>query len=233
MARFRASEADNYGGNGGGGYFSLKDDGDVARVRFCYNTIDDVEGFAVHEVEVDGRTKDVECLRAYNEPISNCPFCQAKLPQRAKLLIPVYDIEDDKIKIWTRGKKFFAQISSLCSRYTNADTDLVNNVFEIERQGKAGSTSTTYGIYQVDKDDTAIEDLPGYEDIENVCGKLVWQKSADDMNYYLESGEFPPEEDEEVPQRRNRQEREMPTRRSRRSGSGERRTPAGRRGDKF
>ena len=31
MARFRADEADNYGGNGGAGYFSLKNDKDVAR----------------------------------------------------------------------------------------------------------------------------------------------------------------------------------------------------------
>ena len=42
MARFRASEADNYGGNGGGGFFSLSNDGDTAQVRFMYNGIDDV-----------------------------------------------------------------------------------------------------------------------------------------------------------------------------------------------
>lgn len=225
MARFKANEAENYGGQGGGGYFSLKDDGDVAQIRFCYNTIDDVEGYAIHEVDVEGKTKDVECLRAYNEPISKCPFCEARMPQRAKLLIPVYDIEEDKIKIWTRGKKFFAQLSSLCSRYTNSDTNLVNNVFEIERQGKAGSTSTTYGIYQISKDDTRLEDLPGYEDIEDFSNKLVLQKTADDMNYYLEAGEFPPEDEDDIHVRRRD---EAPARRS--SDRAERRTPANSRG---
>lgn len=238
MARFRADEADNYGGQGGGGYFSLKDDGDVARVRFCYNTLDDVEGYAVHEVEIDGRKRYVECIREYNQPISECPFCEAHIPQRAKLFIPLYDMDEDKIKVWERGKKFFAQISSLCSRYTNSDTDLVNNVFEIERQGKKGSTSTTYGIYQVDKDDTAIEDLPDSDDIKTITERIVLQKSFDDMNCYLDTGEFPPEEEEEVqPRRGARREREEepPARRggNERRNTG-RRTPANsRRGDKF
>ena len=40
MARFRADEADNYGGQGGAGFFRLANDGDVARVRFMYNSIE-------------------------------------------------------------------------------------------------------------------------------------------------------------------------------------------------
>ena len=63
MARFRAEESENYGGNGGGGFFSLKNDGDIGRVRFMYSGIDDVEGFSVHEVQVDGKKRYVNCLR--------------------------------------------------------------------------------------------------------------------------------------------------------------------------
>lgn len=36
MARFNISEAENYGGQGCGGYFSLKNNGDPARVRIMY-----------------------------------------------------------------------------------------------------------------------------------------------------------------------------------------------------
>ena len=36
MAEFSMNEADNYGGNGGGSFFTLKDDKDKARVRFLY-----------------------------------------------------------------------------------------------------------------------------------------------------------------------------------------------------
>ena len=55
MGRFGASEVDNYGGSGGSSFFTLKDDGDVARVRFMYNSMEDVVGYAVHEVEIDGK----------------------------------------------------------------------------------------------------------------------------------------------------------------------------------
>ena len=50
MARFKASEVDNYGGSGGAGFFSLKNDKDVANVRFLYDNIEDVEGELPHVV---------------------------------------------------------------------------------------------------------------------------------------------------------------------------------------
>ena len=91
MARFNAQEADNYGGQGGGGFFSLKNDKDVATVRFMYNAIEDVEGFAVHEIEVDGRKRYVNCLRDYNQPVDDCPLCAAKQRVIAKVFVYVYD----------------------------------------------------------------------------------------------------------------------------------------------
>ena len=62
MARFNAHEADNYGGQGGGGLFALKNDKDTAVVRFMYNDINDIEGYAVHEIEVDGKTAVVSAV---------------------------------------------------------------------------------------------------------------------------------------------------------------------------
>ena len=241
MGRFKADEADNYGGQGGTGYFSLKNDKDVAQVRFMYDGIEDVEGIAVHKVEVNGKKRYVNCLRSYNDPMDMCPMCREKYFQIAKLFIPVYNIEEDRIQIWERGKKFFQKMSSLCSRYPN----LVSHVFEIERNGKAGSTQTTYEIYDVDKDDTTLEDLP---ELPEIIGSLVLDKSADDMEYYIEQGEFPPEDDEPVRHRGSKsnksedvemkddEEEQRPHRartdNNRRSGSNSRRTPA-RRGDKF
>ena len=77
MAKFNADTVDKYGGHGGAGYFSLKNDKDVARVRFLYNSADDIEGYAVHEVEIDGKKRYVNCLREYNQPLDTCPFCAA------------------------------------------------------------------------------------------------------------------------------------------------------------
>lgn len=216
MARFKADEVDRYGGQGGAGYFSLKNDKDVATVRFMYDSIDDVTGYAVHEVEIDGRKRYVNCPREYNEPIDKCPFCAAKKFQAAKLFIPLYNVQEQKIQIWERGKKFFSKISSICARYPH----LVSHEFEIERNGKKGETTTTYEIYEVSHDETTLEDLP---DVPDILGGLILDKSTDDMEFYLENGYFPPDDD--VPVRRRREDdgavddEELPFR-------GGRRTPA-------
>ena len=225
MGRFRADEVDNYGGNGGTGFFSLRNDKDVARVRIMYNSAEDVTGYAVHEVKINDKKRYVNCLREYNEPLSKCPFCEARMYQTAKLFIPLYNIDEDRVQIWERGKKFFGKLSSVCARYASKEP-LVSHVFEIERNGKPKETSTTYEIYDIEKDGTTLEDLP---EIPDPIGSVILDKSADDMNYYLESGEFPPEDDSAHVRRRSRREEkdEVPFEENRR-GSG-RRTPAGRR----
>lgn len=201
MGTFTANEVEKYGGQGGGGYFSLKNDKDVARVRFMYNNIDDVTGYAVHEVELDNRKRYVNCLRNYSDPIDKCPFCAAKKFQAAKLFIPLYNIDDDQVQVWERGKKFFSKITSICSRYPN----LVSHTFEIERNGKAGDQTTTYEIYETGADNTTMEDLP---EAPVILGKLVLDKSADDMQYYLDNGVFPAENSDDAPRRRESSSRE-------------------------
>lgn len=215
MARFHAEEAEKYGGQGGAGYFSLKNDKDVARVRFMYNSIDDVVGYAVHQVEIDGKKRWVNCLREYNEPVDNCPFCRKRMYTSAKLFIPLYNIDEGKVQIWERGKKFISKVSSICARYP----DVVSHIFEIERNGKKGETTTTYEIYEVGKDDTTLEDLP---EVTDPLGTLVLDKSADDMEFYIENGYFPPTGEDAPMRRRARQEEEPNESESR----GTRRTPA-------
>ena len=220
MARFRADEADKYGGQGGAGYFSLKNDKDVAQIRFLYNGVDDVEGYAVHQVEIDGKKRYVNCLRDYNEPKDKCPFCRKNMFTTAKLFIPIYNIDQDRVQVWERGKKFISKISSICARYPN----VVSHIFEIERNGKAGETTTTYEIYEVGKDDTTLEDLPEQKD---VLGTLILDKSADDMEFFLENGYFPPDGDD-MPVRRRSSNRDENT-----EERGTRRTPANNRRDRF
>lgn len=188
MGRFGVNDVDNYGGNGGSSFFALKNDNEVARVRFMYNGIEDVSGYAVHEVTVDDKRRYVNCLREYNEPKSKCPFCEANNFQRAKVYIPLYDVDEDEVKIWERGKNFIPKISALCARYSSADTPLVSHIFEIERHGKKGDTNTVYEIYETDSDDTRLEDLP---EIPDVVGSIILDKSADEMREFLDTGRFP------------------------------------------
>ena len=179
--RFGINESDNYG-TGKSNYFSLKDDKDTAVIRFLYNDINDVEGVACHSVEVDGKRMDVECLRAYNEPLSKCPLCEAGYKVDAKLFIPVYDENAKESKIWTRGKTFFSKLSSLCSRYN----PLVSTPFEVERNGKKGDTNTTYEVYPLTADNARIEDFPEIkaDDVAFQC------KTFDELTTYLQTGNF-------------------------------------------
>lgn len=188
MPRFGFEDADNYGGNGGSSFFSLKNDGDTARVRFMYNGMSDVCGYAVHEVEVDGKKRYVNCIRAYNEPKSKCPFCAANNFQRAKLYIPVFDEDEQEVKIWERGKNFFPKLSGICSRYASGDKPLVSHTFDVERHGKKGDTSTTYEIFETGSDDTRLEDLP---ELPEILGTIILEKTAEEMEFYISDGYFP------------------------------------------
>lgn len=231
MARFRADEADNYGGQGGAGFFSLKNDKDVARVRIMYNGVDDIEGYAVHSVEVNGKKRYVNCLREYNQPLDVCPFCAAKIPQAAKMFIPIYNEDEQKVQIWERGKTFFGKMSSVCARYASKGA-LVSQVFEVERNGKAHDTRTTYEFYPIENDGKTLADLP---EVADPIGSVILDKTADDMNCYLDTGAFPPEDGgSDMPMRRrsaNQQEDEPPfDEGTRRSAGTSRRTPATSRG---
>lgn len=234
MGRFTADQAENYGGNGGAGYFSLKNDKDVARVRFMYGGIEDVEGIACHEVELDGKKRWVNCLRNYNDPMDACPFCANRNAQYAKLFVPLYNIDEQRVQIWERGKKFFQKIASICSRYSN----LVSHTFEIERNGKAGSTQTTYEIYEIGVDNTTLEDL---DEVPEIIGTIVLDKSADELKYYLDNGVFPEEDSTPVRRRSASNNDEVPfeeeparrTPSTRNNTEPARRTPATGRRDKF
>lgn len=214
MARFNYADADKYGGQGGAGYFSLKNDGDVARVRFMYNSLDDVVGYAVHQVEIDGKKRYVNCLREYNSPIDDCPFCKARKFQNVKLFIPIYNVDEQKVQVWERGKKFFAKMSSLCGRYADRD-NLVQHEFDIERHGAKGDQTTSYEIYEVSKDETSLADLPELPNMDT----LVLEKTAEEMQYYLDNNKFPGDRNDSAVNSRES------------SGGFERRTPARRRSE--
>lgn len=193
MAQFGINDADKYGGQGGGGFFSLKNDKDTARVRFLYDNIDDVQGLAVHQIEIDGKKRYVNCLREYGQPMDVCPLCANKQFVTAKYFVPLYNIDDERIQTWERGKKFGAKLSSLCSRYPH----LVSHTFEIERNGKQGDTQTTYEIYETGDDDTTINDF----EIPQVLGELVLDKTADELQFFVDNGYF--EENSAQPRRRD------------------------------
>ena len=222
MGRVSFNEMDNYKNESSASYFRLKNDKEVAQVRFMYNGIEDVEGVAVHTVEVPGSQygRDVNCLRAYNEPVDECPLCKAGYKAKVKIFVPLYNLDVNEVQIWSRSKSYGSTLSSICSRYAKKG-NLVNNVFEIERNGAKGDKQTQYKEYQIDNDDTELEDLP---EVPDPIGTAVLDKSFEDLEYYVQHKEFPgsSSSDEEPVRRRSRreddeEEDEIPRRRTRRT----------------
>lgn len=190
MPRINPNDTDKYQSNSGGEWLSLKNHGDVATVQFMYNSYDEVDSFACHKVQVGDKERYVNCLRTYDEPLENCPFCAEGIPAKPVNFIMMFQHEDEKIKIWERGKQFMSKLQGLFNRYV----PLSEYVFQIERNGKAGDQKTTYETFPMD----GIEpyDLTEIEK-PDLLGGLILDKTYEEMNIYLDTGSFPPTEEEQ------------------------------------
>lgn len=212
MARVSYEDSEKYFSGSGSDWFQLKNDGDVARVQFMLNSIDDIPIFSTHRVKVGDKERYVDCLRNPNDPIDVCPFCAAGMPAKAVRFIVMFQHDDNKVKIWERGRQFISKLQGLINRYN----PLEDKVFEIERHGKAGDTGTKYEIYPLDGVDSVNMDDIEMPELE---GSLILQKTPEEMEAYLDTGRFPADS-EDAPVRRRE---EAPVRRS---SAPNRRTPA-------
>ena len=219
MAQFNVNDADRYGGQGGGGYFRLVNDKDTAQVRFLYDSIDDVEGYAVHEITLNDKKRYVNCLREYNDSVEACPFCKANRFVTVKYYVPLFNLDTNRVETWERGKKFGQKLSSLCARYPH----LVQHVFEIERNGKVGDTQTTYEIYPLDgvDEDVKLEDFT----VPSPLGSHVLDKSFDELQYFVDHHDTFPEDDDAPIRRRSSSDYEERSSRDSERTQERRRTP--------
>jgi hypothetical protein len=192
MAKVRADEVDKY--SSGTNYFKLQNDGDVAKVRIMYTSAEDVTPLSVHMVTLNGSQypKPVNCLRTgYNSPVSECPFCRDNIsPRIVKIWVPVYDIDHDNVQLWERGRPYISKFVNMCNRFPN----LVGRVTEIERHGAKGDKKTDYDIYPGNDDGTTLDDLP---EILDPVGTAVLDKSAEEMEEYIDTGSFAPDDEED------------------------------------
>lgn len=197
MGKIAIGEIEKYSNNSNTNFLKLEDDKDTVKVRFMYNTIDDVQLDVVHEVEVGDKKRYVNCLRSYDEPVDNCPLCKSGSRPQVKLFIPVFNEDVGEVQFWQRGKSFISQLSGLCNRYN----PLVGTEVEIERNGKKGDQTTRYQLYPGKSDDTKLEDLP---EVPDTINGFVLDKSYDELTSYVESGTFelPQQRTSEIIQRR-------------------------------
>ena len=213
MARVSYEDSEKYFSGSGSDWFQLKNDGDVARVQFMLNSIDDIPIFSTHRVKIGDKERYVDCLRNPHDPIDACPFCAAGMPAKAVRFIIMFQHDDNKVKIWERGRQFISKLQGLINRYN----PLEEKVFEIERHGKAGDTSTKYEIYPLDGVDPANMDEIEVPELE---GTLILQKTFEEMEEFLDTGSFPSDNDDAPVRRRGA---DAP---ARRTAAPARRTPA-------
>ena len=213
MARVSYEDSEKYFSGSGSDWFQLKNDGDVARVQFMLNSIDDIPIFSTHKVKIGDKERYVDCLRNPHDPVDACPFCAAGMPAKAVRFIIMFQHDDNKVKIWERGRQFISKLQGLINRYN----PLEEKVFEIERHGKAGDTNTKYEIYPLDGVDSVNLDEVEMPELE---GSLILQKTFDEMEHYLDNGSFP-DDNQDAPVRRRGAEAP-----ARRAAAPARRTPA-------
>lgn len=187
VGRINISNAGKYGSNNGSEFFTLEDDGDIARVRMLYDQPDgsDLDYYLVHEVEIEGRKKYIACNALGEDGTlhpDNCPLCQAKYRRIEKLFLQMYLEEEDKYVVWERGRNFVNTIQTYINRYGS----LVQQPIEIERHGKKGSTSTTYVLFPLEVDGATIDDYPEKQEL---IGTLILELTAEQMEDVID-GKF-------------------------------------------
>lgn len=182
----RANAAQNAGPRVG--YFSLKDDGDEAIVRFCYDNPDQFDILTTHQTTVEGKFRRVNCLReSFKDSPDTCPMCAAGVPIQQKFYIKLLEYTRDENnnivatpKIWERPTSYVNILGNLFAEYGNVS----DNVFKVKRSGEKGSLQTTYSIMLANPNVYNSELYPknnGAFEGYNIIGTAVLDKSYDEL----------------------------------------------------
>jgi hypothetical protein len=97
-------QAQSYTG-GGSTFFKLQD-GETAKVRFLYNTIDDIEPLGVHVVKQGNNFATIDCGRLPGDPMENCKWCSQDNKPVARVVIPMFNLDTNEISYWTRSQSW-------------------------------------------------------------------------------------------------------------------------------
>lgn len=183
-------------------FFSLRNDGDEAIVRFKYDNTSQFQIYTVHDVDIEANNRrvrrKVSCLRNPTDPIDRCPFCASGKNSRNIFLIEMIQYVTDvstntiisKPVVWERSMVYANRLKSLLDEYG----PLSDCIFKIKRCGAAGSMDTTYEIYygnpKMYPDEVFLKDFSIFNEIK-FMGTVILDKNYDEISYYLRTGNFP------------------------------------------
>lgn len=180
------------------GFFKLANDKDEAIVRFMHDDVQSFEILGTHSVQVNGKFRRINCIRTPMQPVDNCPICAKgeKIDYRFFIHLLQYVNNPDgsvsvEPKVWERSLSYATKLKE----YLNNYGPLSDIVCKIVRHGVAGDMKTDYEIIpnlnkQIYRDDIFVKKT-GYFDDFKALGRMVLNKTADEINHYLSTGDFP------------------------------------------
>jgi hypothetical protein len=192
------------------GYFKIKNDGDIAIARINIGSTDDMMFASVHTMNVGGRWMKVSCLNPLGVNGGQCALCSAHAANpngsvgksAKKLFIPMMvSYRDPNAEggyttpapvIWDRPAAFSRELANKLM----VAGDLRNTLVLITRNGKAGDMQTTYSMdilpsdHPVFKPTMVPTDFSAFNNF-NIAKHSYWEKTADEIQAYLTTGQFP------------------------------------------
>ena len=178
-------------------FFGLKGDGDEAIVRFAYTSPDELEVFTVHNVKVGNAYRKVNCLRGPKESVDKCPLCKSGNNIQYKMLVKLIEYVTDERgvvtlvpRVWERPTSFISVLRSIYEEYG----DISSAIFKVKRHGERGSLQTSYDVLfanpAIYKPEVFVKDFSGFDNY-SPLGYNILDKSVEDMETYLQTGNFP------------------------------------------
>lgn len=178
------------------GYFSLKNDGDTAVVRFMHDTVESFDVVNLHEVTINNQRRRVGCAWEPDKAPDYCPLCAAGLPFKQRMYVHMLVYEKDAAgnvtvtpRVWDRPVKYAYKLRDFINNYG----PLSDILFIIKRNGAAGDQSTTYTEMPASERMYPAAEYPkaDFPADYQALGNTVYEKSVEDMRVFLETGNFP------------------------------------------
>ena len=200
------------------GYFSsLKEDGDEAVIRLNYKTKADFKVVTVHRILLDGKWRNVECIKSLYDTKDKCPLCASGDKMKSKVFAQLLQyIKDEQgnitsePKIWERGYVFVNEILDAIGDAVEdgkiaPNTPICDIVFKVKRIGAKGSLDTKYKLKvmqpAVVPENVFTKDFSAFTNFDSAHHDY-FTKTAEELKYYVENKKFPEadtkEEKEEV-----------------------------------
>ena len=183
-------------------FFTLRNDNDEAIVRFMCDSVDDFEILTVHDIQIGGKYRKINCIRDFHDPVENCPLCASgtKINQRFFIKMIQYDKTTDatgnviitpKAVVWERSTAYAKTLKSYLDNYG----PLSDIICKVIRHGKAGDMQTTYEIVpnlnkNIYRDDIYVKDVNIFGNF-NAFGTIVMDRTYDEIMQFQMTGQFP------------------------------------------